>query len=85
MLSTGPPTGAPIPSNLDRDDAAWVSKEVTFSPFYTASLEPSSCDEAKSGGTASSLVVLDSLTATSCYDQVVKALWVTATIKVSYL
>ncbi|KAL7544202.1 hypothetical protein ACHAWF_007583 [Thalassiosira exigua] len=68
-------------SNLERDDLAWVSKEVTFSPYEQATKEePSSGSSTASSSSHAAvaskavLEVSDRLTAETCYDEAIGAM-----------
>ena len=80
-------SGPFIPSNLDKDELAWVSKEVTFSPVWVAPPTSAATDcsgalNPNSNSGTDSTVVIGGLTATACYDVVGKKLRVTASMKV---
>jgi hypothetical protein len=79
-VTVGPPTQeVHIPSNLEVEEASWMSNEFTFSPVWQVPMKPVVTDMGAVASVATALSkpateVSDRVTVESCYDEATKSI-----------
>lgn len=79
-IAVGPPVQeVHIPSNLEVEEASWVSNEYTFSPVWQAPMRPVVADMGAATSVSAAISkpstkVSDRMTVESCYDEATKSI-----------